>query len=90
MSPQHEVIRTDFDTAMDIYLDGMTSGICTALLNFAPTAPEEIRDQMADSIMSDIKADPLVMDRLRHEVMTRLHGLESEPWNFEVFGGDRR
>ncbi|PPJ31873.1 hypothetical protein C5E45_32810 [Nocardia nova] len=91
MSPQREIIRTDFDTAMDIYLDGMASGLCSALATWAPSLPEPVRDSMAADLLENLKADPLVMDGLRDEVMKRIRGIVTdEPWNATVFGGERR
>lgn len=89
--PDRETIRTSFDTAMDIYLDGLTTGVCSALATWAASMPEPRRDEMAAGLLDNLKADPLLMNALRDEVMKRLRGIESDdPWNATVFGGDRR
>ena len=84
------VVTTDLHMAVLIFLDGVTTGIATALANFASTIPVEHRDLMTEEILRSMTEDPLAMEQLRTEVRDRLLGRpDPGPFNFKACGGAR-
>lgn len=85
--PRPTVVLSSLDVAVDIFMDGVSTGIATALANFAMTIPVEHRDLMTEEILRTISEDPPVMERLRAEVRARLVGGPGpRPYDMSVFG----
>jgi hypothetical protein len=73
-SPDPAFIASTLDVAVEIFMDGVSTGIATALANFALTIPVEHRDLMTEEIVRSISGDSLVMGQFRGEVRARLLG----------------
>ncbi|OZC62340.1 hypothetical protein CH267_02045 [Rhodococcus sp. 06-621-2] len=73
------------DALIDIYLDGMCTGLATGAMNFGG-ATEDQADAIADTAMEHLKADPASMEQVRQQIIERLTGVDSGPYTFTAHG----
>lgn len=75
---------------VNVYLDGMCSGVASALASVAPKAPLHDRDHFAQELVATVRRSPLALEGVRQEIRERLRGEDSGPYEFTLpLGGDQ-
>lgn len=71
------VIVEEFDRSIliDIYLDGVCTGIASAAMQL--TKDPKFSDDLADDMVRSLKSDPLAMEMIRTEVKERMLGIDT-------------
>lgn len=70
-----QVVETQLDTAVEIYLDGYTAGIEAALEMCVPGQLELVRDSVTEDMVRAVTTDPAFLAAVRAAVRERL-GME--------------
>ena len=60
--------------ALEVYLDGMASGIMTALVNLHPDMSHADRAATMRAAMASLTGDPIAMEQLAQHIRGRLTG----------------
>jgi hypothetical protein len=69
---------------LEIWLDGMASGIATEAMAHGATAYEAQRT--AQATVAGISRDPIAREQLINEIHERLDGVDSGPKTVRVYG----
>lgn len=74
--PKQLVKIQEFDRSsiLDVWLDGLVSGLSTAAKNFTKCSDEQA-NEFADMVALSITNDPAAMETVRREVFERLTGM---------------
>lgn len=69
-----EEFTTDIEVMVDIFLDGMMSGISTTLLNVMPDRDTDAIKRVAGYQLSRATADPAFVETIRDVIRKRMKG----------------
>ncbi|WP_070917001.1 hypothetical protein [Mycobacteroides chelonae] len=91
MTDKPKVIVQPLDSSVliDIYLDGFITGAATCSLSYSQGDDAEA-DQVSETLVRAVKADPAAMEEVRREVRERLLGIQGETRNLNVLIPDSK
>lgn len=69
-----ETVTAEFETILNVFLDGFGTGAASALGKVKPDAPGAMIDQAAAALLDRVKVDPIAVEELRAHVRGRLAG----------------
>ncbi|MBW0270766.1 hypothetical protein ATM97_07030 [Nocardia sp. MH4] len=72
--PPAEIVTAEFETILNVFLDGFGTGAASALGKVKPDAPGELIDQASRALLERVKVDPIAVEGLRDHVRRRLAG----------------